>query len=549
MKAAVIPPRNRTWALNANLCRNLPSSSSSFNAFKTSRCSFATLHQPSSTSYSSKATVLSLPILQGRSSLWKRGFQPLSAFTSPTTSSRLHCAAAAHGFSISSAVATSSLPLLPRQAKTHQGEQTLFYTTQPSVPSLTVLDFQQRHAFSMFSTSHCAYTSSLPSLNSWSISGSLDVQNSPRILPLSYKGARFRSRKSWRDRQGWGSSEDQESAEDKTSRGYRRKTKPADTRHYDILGVDYGADADTIKKAFRKLAVKYHPDRNKTEPEKFKEIAEAYRVLSDERTRRMYDELGSSTQALNNMREVENAIFSQMFGGGKFEAFIGDLDLVIDDSNDLDFEHMMHRMDGLRGELLSRIEIYRKSKTKFRREIAAEMRQLLQAPGGPYMLAFLSRNYHRLLLYLTAPTWMKIVLAIFRIFGSLGSLGRLLFTAMYVKFGMFPKLERIQEKQKSRGRLTEEEKKVFKSIFIHVLKVKLLMGERKLREVLAMTMTQTFKEFRNVEPTVAIREEYTLRLEALHELVDIIDQELEAAEVDSSSKALLQQLADQMDTN
>src|SRR5438105_3420846 len=65
--------------------------------------------------------------------------------------------------------------------------------------------------------------------------------------------------------------------------------------YYGMLGVKKGASADEIRKAFRKLARKYHPDVNpgdKSAEEKFKEISEANDVLSDPKKRKIYDQLG-----------------------------------------------------------------------------------------------------------------------------------------------------------------------------------------------------------------------------------------------------------------
>src|SRR5665213_402060 len=64
--------------------------------------------------------------------------------------------------------------------------------------------------------------------------------------------------------------------------------------YYDILGVQKSATEDDIKKAFRKLAHKYHPDKGTGDEAKFKEVTEAYSVLSDEKRRREYDTYGQS---------------------------------------------------------------------------------------------------------------------------------------------------------------------------------------------------------------------------------------------------------------
>lgn len=106
-------------------------------------------------------------------------------------------------------------------------------------------------------------------------------------------------------------------------------------KYYDVLGLKTGASADEIKKAYRKLAKQYHPDMNpgnKGAEEKFKEISEAYAVLSDPEKRAQYDRMGDATFARSGFQEEAfrnvdfDAIFREMgfgssFGFGSFGGF------------------------------------------------------------------------------------------------------------------------------------------------------------------------------------------------------------------------------------
>ncbi len=84
--------------------------------------------------------------------------------------------------------------------------------------------------------------------------------------------------------------------------------------YYQILGVSRDASESDIKKAFRKLASKHHPDKGGDEV-RFKEINEAYEVLSDPEKRKLYDQFGSNWQ---QGQQFDPSQFEEMFGGGGF---------------------------------------------------------------------------------------------------------------------------------------------------------------------------------------------------------------------------------------
>lgn len=102
-----------------------------------------------------------------------------------------------------------------------------------------------------------------------------------------------------------------------------------DTKFYDILGVKPDASLDEIKKAYRKLALKLHPDKNPdNDPEQFKQLSQAYEVLSDEKKRKLYDQVGEQ-----GLKEGGGSggfhsadpfdIFNMFFGGGSGGPFGG----------------------------------------------------------------------------------------------------------------------------------------------------------------------------------------------------------------------------------
>ena len=106
--------------------------------------------------------------------------------------------------------------------------------------------------------------------------------------------------------------------------------------YYEVLGLERNASEDDLKKAYRKLAMKYHPDRNPDDKDaeaKFKEAAEAYDVLGDAEKRKRYDQFGHAAfgsggggggRQFTNMEDIFEH-FGDIFGGGGGGGFFGDI--------------------------------------------------------------------------------------------------------------------------------------------------------------------------------------------------------------------------------
>ncbi|EGW32349.1 uncharacterized protein SPAPADRAFT_50913 [Spathaspora passalidarum NRRL Y-27907] len=104
-----------------------------------------------------------------------------------------------------------------------------------------------------------------------------------------------------------------------------------DTTYYDLLGIETTATSLEIKKAYRKAAIRLHPDKNPNDPTaaaRFQEVGQAYQVLSDDTLRAKYDKFGKQESIPTEGFEDPAEFFSMIFGGEAFKEWIGELSLL-----------------------------------------------------------------------------------------------------------------------------------------------------------------------------------------------------------------------------
>ncbi|KAJ7578995.1 DnaJ-domain-containing protein [Mycena floridula] len=118
------------------------------------------------------------------------------------------------------------------------------------------------------------------------------------------------------------------------SRKIGTQERPLETLYYEALGVPVDATSDDIKKAYRRLAIQHHPDKNPNDPAagaRFQAISTAYQTLSDPALRFKYNEFGASTSSTPDGGYMDpEEVFGKIFGGERFEDIFGKISLARD---------------------------------------------------------------------------------------------------------------------------------------------------------------------------------------------------------------------------
>lgn len=132
--------------------------------------------------------------------------------------------------------------------------------------------------------------------------------------------------------------------------------RPLETEFYEVLGISPQATSSEIKSAYRRLALKMHPDKNPDDPtaeDKFKTLARAYNTLSDPALRKKYNEFGKQQDIEEGFVDPE-AVFSTLFGGERFQDIIGTISLGQEMKTALQKESEDEEIEGGESQLVSK---------------------------------------------------------------------------------------------------------------------------------------------------------------------------------------------------
>jgi len=190
-----------------------------------------------------------------------------------------------------------------------------------------------------------------------------------------------------------------------------------ETEYYDTLGLAPEADAAAIKKAYRKMAMKYHPDKNSAPEaeEMFKQVGEAYAVLSDPDKRKIYDKQGKTGLSPDGSHEASaatvQAMLREMFGGDRFKTVFGDLSIfdssLVEHLQTLATQqerkeyaqyHSLQRIGILAGSLVERVTPFVEGEKglkagEWAEGLAEEARRMADFPGGASLLEYVGKLY------------------------------------------------------------------------------------------------------------------------------------------------------------
>lgn len=151
-----------------------------------------------------------------------------------------------------------------------------------------------------------------------------------------------------------------------------------ETEYYDVLGVKPDASDIDIKKAYRRLAITTHPDKNPNDESahaRFQAVGEAYQVLANKDSRALYDKYGKEKAMPNEGFEDPSEFFSMIFGGDAFVDLIGELSLLKDLTHQMDLATEMEEQQDLAAQADAKLNIH-DEKTAPAAGVAAE-------PAGP----------------------------------------------------------------------------------------------------------------------------------------------------------------------